>query len=578
MTSLELTCLELCAGGGGQALGLERAGFFPAGLAEIDPDCCATLRANRPYWPVFCTDIMSGGWLDDNVDLIAGGLPCTPHSRGGRQLGQADVRHLWDAALAIISEVRPRAIMLETSNAILSPRFTMERAGTLTMLRRLGYRSTWEVIDVSELGVPQRRRRAVLAAFSDPAAFRGFVWPQPCPAPPPTVGGTLYLLAAANGWAGAQSWAAGAQDIAPTVTGGSTRHGGADLGASQGKTAWRRLGIDPMGIADGPPWPGRQVPPRRGEDRGRRRDRADAHHRDGGPAARVPARLGVLRRQDRAVPADRQRVPATCRRGDRAGDRPGTSASTGDDGMTAATGDGGDHRDYSQYRPWFAWVLRHTRWIPPALMWAGHYFLWLSLPFAALILAGDGTGRPGWLGVLAAAGWFVWFAAVFTDIRYHAPRLCERCMGATPLDPQAAVERWRPALRANHSRWILLGLLIVNLFWTHRHRKPARGRDPRTRPARASRRLGVLPAGHPEPDLPDHLFRPRAGAPRPVSMVPVVQMGGQRWPGGGRPQTRTRTITASGSRRYTARPVACRGGQDQRGAAGTGPGILARLA
>ena len=260
MTSLELTCLELCAGGGGQALGLERAGFFPAGLAEIDPDCCATLRANRPYWPVFCTDIMSGGWLDDNVDLIAGGLPCTPHSRGGRQLGQADVRHLWDAALAIISEVRPRAIMLETSNAILSPRFTMERAGTLTMLRRLGYRSTWEVIDVSELGVPQRRRRAVLAAFSDPAAFRGFVWPQPCPAPPPTVGGTLYLLAAANGWAGAQSWAAGAQDIAPTVTGGSTRHGGADLGASQGKTAWRRLGIDPMGIADGPPGPDGKYP------------------------------------------------------------------------------------------------------------------------------------------------------------------------------------------------------------------------------------------------------------------------------------------------------------------------------
>jgi DNA (cytosine-5)-methyltransferase 1 len=267
----ELTCLELCTGGGGQALGLERAGFTPLFLAEIDPDCCATLRANRPHWPVAQDDItrLAAEAAKDlahayPADLVAGGLPCTPHSRGGRQLGIADERHLWDAALAIIGEVLPRAVMLETSNAILATRFDSERWQTLTRLRALGYRETWEVIDCSEYGVPQRRRRAVLIAFSEPPAFRNFIWPQPDPGAPPAVGDTLLPLAAANGWAGAETWAAQAQGLAPTVVGGSTKHGGADLGASQGKAAWRKLGIDPMGVADGAPGPDGKYPRGRG--------------------------------------------------------------------------------------------------------------------------------------------------------------------------------------------------------------------------------------------------------------------------------------------------------------------------
>jgi DNA (cytosine-5)-methyltransferase 1 len=257
----ELTVLELCAGGGGQALGLERAGFTHLALIEIDADCCATLARNRPDWQVMHDDLtrLAAEAARDlayayPADLVAGGLPCTPHSRGGRQLGEADERHLWDAALVIIAETLPRAVMLETSNAIMSPRFSMERAATLRKLTRLGYRSSWVVIDASDYGVPQRRRRAVLAAFSDPGEFERFIWPQPDPGPPPTAGDTLYYLAKAGGWfPGAAHWAARAQDLAPTVVGGSRRHGGADLGASQGKDAWRKLGINPMGIADGPP-------------------------------------------------------------------------------------------------------------------------------------------------------------------------------------------------------------------------------------------------------------------------------------------------------------------------------------
>lgn len=265
ITVPDLTVLELCTGGGGQAIGLEQAGFTPAELVEIDPDCCDTLIRNRPRWPVHQADITR--WTDlplnrsrTPADLIAAGLPCTPHSRGGRQLGAADERHLWDAALRIISETRPRAVMLETSNAILTSRFATERAGTLTRLVGLGYRATWGIIDASQHGVPQRRKRAVLVAFASPAAFRRLTWPQPVRSRPPTAGSTLACLAAAGGWAGAGAWAARAQDVAPTVTGGSRKHGGADLGASQGKEAWRKLGIDPMGIADGPPGPDGKYP------------------------------------------------------------------------------------------------------------------------------------------------------------------------------------------------------------------------------------------------------------------------------------------------------------------------------
>jgi DNA (cytosine-5)-methyltransferase 1 len=100
----------------------------------------------------------------------------------------------------------------------------------------------------------------VLVAFGSPAVD-AFTWPSPSyPGIPLTAGAALYPMAAAYGWEGAAYWAGRARDAAPTVTGGSRKHGGPDLGASQGKAAWRRLGINPMGIADGPPGPDGKYP------------------------------------------------------------------------------------------------------------------------------------------------------------------------------------------------------------------------------------------------------------------------------------------------------------------------------
>jgi len=81
-----ITTLELCAGAGGQALGLEKAGIEHAALVEIDRHACATLRFNRPKWNVIQEDIRNFDATPyQGVDLVSGGLPCPPFSVAGKQ-------------------------------------------------------------------------------------------------------------------------------------------------------------------------------------------------------------------------------------------------------------------------------------------------------------------------------------------------------------------------------------------------------------------------------------------------------------------------------------------------------------
>jgi len=105
---LDLSALEICAGGGGQALGLERAGLGCAAVVEIDSACCETLRVNRPAWRVIKCDIREISGRDfRGIDLLAGGVPCPPFSIAGKQLGRRDERDLFPEALRIIEESKP---------------------------------------------------------------------------------------------------------------------------------------------------------------------------------------------------------------------------------------------------------------------------------------------------------------------------------------------------------------------------------------------------------------------------------------------------------------------------------------
>jgi len=111
-----LTSIEICAGAGGQALGLEQAGFSHLRLVENDPECCATLRARRSWRAsVREVDLQEYRAVSHrgSVDLLAGGVPCPPFSRAGKQLGRSDERDLFPEALRLIEESEPRAVMLE---------------------------------------------------------------------------------------------------------------------------------------------------------------------------------------------------------------------------------------------------------------------------------------------------------------------------------------------------------------------------------------------------------------------------------------------------------------------------------
>ena len=119
-----LSTLELCAGAGGQALGYDQAGFEHVGLVEIDKHACATLRLNRPSWNVLQRDLNEfDGSGFKGIDLITGGLPCPPFSVAGKQLGTHDERNLFPAAIRLVDEIRPRAVMIENVRGILDAVF-----------------------------------------------------------------------------------------------------------------------------------------------------------------------------------------------------------------------------------------------------------------------------------------------------------------------------------------------------------------------------------------------------------------------------------------------------------------------
>jgi DNA (cytosine-5)-methyltransferase 1 len=255
----DLEAVEICAGAGGQALGLERAGFEHALVVELDPNACETLRLNRPGWKIAEGDAADRRIWEPRdyrgIALLAGGVPCPPFTVAGRRLGAADERDLFAWAVELCRVVRPRALLLENVRGLSESRFGAYRQHVLDRLRELGYVPGWRLLHAADFGVPQLRPRFVLVALR-PGDVPWFRWPGPAGGPPPTVGETLHDLMAARGWPGAARWARRANRIAPTIVGGSKKHGGGDLGPTRAKRAWAELGVDGLGIADAAPGPG----------------------------------------------------------------------------------------------------------------------------------------------------------------------------------------------------------------------------------------------------------------------------------------------------------------------------------
>ena len=132
-----LTCIEICAGAGGQAIGLHMAGFHHVALVEYEQEYCDVLKHNMPEWNVICGDVHTfDGRPYAGIDLLAGGVPCPPFSVASKQLGQDDERDLFPEAIRLIDEIKPRAVMLENVRGLLDPKFDDYRQHILDSIEK----------------------------------------------------------------------------------------------------------------------------------------------------------------------------------------------------------------------------------------------------------------------------------------------------------------------------------------------------------------------------------------------------------------------------------------------------------
>lgn len=252
--------VEICAGAGGQALGLHMAGFRHKVLVEIDYAACQTLRLNNAFHQLGWGEIVEGcvenfalnvAHRYKDTDLVAGGVPCPPFSKAGKQLGQQDERDLFPTALNIVRTINPKAVMLENVSGLLETKFDDYRSAIDSCLVDMGYKVFWKLLNACDFGVPQLRPRVVLVALKSEFACY-FTWPDKI-IMPPTVGEALYDLMASQGWEHAREWKHKANRIAPTLVGGSKKHGGPDLGPTRARRAWQELHVNGNLVGDAPP-------------------------------------------------------------------------------------------------------------------------------------------------------------------------------------------------------------------------------------------------------------------------------------------------------------------------------------
>ncbi len=248
------TSIEICAGAGGQALGLEMAGFNHLALVEYEKDYCDCLKTNRPLWNVKCMDVrlFDGKSFRNKIDLLSGGVPCPPFSIAGKQLGADDERDLFPQMLRLVDEIQPRVVMIENVRGFMGKQFENYRMAILNRLNILGYNIHIQLLNASDYGVPQLRPRAIIIGIRTDI-FDLFSFPRPKPTMSKSVGEALFDLMSANGWKGAKKWREIANKVAPTLVGGSKKHGGPDLGPPRARQAWAEMGIDGRGIANEAP-------------------------------------------------------------------------------------------------------------------------------------------------------------------------------------------------------------------------------------------------------------------------------------------------------------------------------------
>lgn len=176
--------IELFAGAGGLALGLERAGLKSILLNELDKNACATLKANRPEWNVVQGSVAGIDFKPyrGEADILTGGFPCQAFSYAGKKLGFKDTRGtLFYEYARAIDESRPAMIIAENVRGLLRHDEGRTLQTMLAVIRELGYTPLEpRVLKAIHHRVPQKRERLIIAAFrNDSEQHASFEWPAP---------------------------------------------------------------------------------------------------------------------------------------------------------------------------------------------------------------------------------------------------------------------------------------------------------------------------------------------------------------------------------------------------------------
>ena len=160
-----VTAIELFAGAGGLALGLEQAGINTLEYIEFNKACCETLKANRPGWNVICDDIHNVDFIGykGKVDIITGGFPCQAFSYAGKKLGFDDTRGtLFHEFARCVREVRPKIFLAENVRGLVSHDKGRTLQTIIEVLGSLGYHIQHKVLNAAYYGVGQKRERIVI--------------------------------------------------------------------------------------------------------------------------------------------------------------------------------------------------------------------------------------------------------------------------------------------------------------------------------------------------------------------------------------------------------------------------------
>lgn len=188
----EYSVVELFAGAGGLALGLEQAGFKSKGLVEFDKYACQTLRKNRPYWNVIEKDIIDvaeegiKNFVNvpiGELDLLSGGYPCQAFSYAGKKMGLSDARGTMFYYYAqILKQLLPKMFLAENVKGLVNHDNGRTLALMLKVFSDIGYTVKWKVLRALDYDVAQKRERIVLVGIRNDLVEKfesNYFFPQP---------------------------------------------------------------------------------------------------------------------------------------------------------------------------------------------------------------------------------------------------------------------------------------------------------------------------------------------------------------------------------------------------------------